>query len=93
MGGCLLPMIRALPETCREAVMLSEIEGLTQKEVAARQGLSLPGAKTRVQRGRAMMKQMLLGCCHFEFDSRGTVIDYEGKDGRCGPECDCGEKT
>jgi len=65
----LLPMIQSLPEPYGQAVMLSEIEGLTQKEVAKRQGLSLSGAKSRVQRGRAMLKEMLLECCHFEFDS------------------------
>ena len=63
---------------------------LTQKEVAARQDLSLPGAKARVQRGRAMMKERLLECCRFEFDHRGGVVDYEPKGPCCargGGEC------
>ena len=80
---CLLPMIQSLPEHYHQAVILSEIEGLTQKEVAEKQGLSLSGAKSRVQRGRAMIKEMLLECCHFEFDSLGRVIDYKGKGKTC----------
>jgi RNA polymerase sigma-70 factor (ECF subfamily) len=84
LNGCVLAMVRQLPDHYREAVTLSEIEGLSQKEVAARQGVSLSGAKTRVQRGRARMKEMLLDCCRFEFDRRGQVIDYER-----GPQCDC----
>jgi len=90
IDSCVQSMIRQLPDHYREAVMLSEIEGLTQKEVAERQGVSVSGAKTRVQRGRARMKEMLLDCCRFEFDRRGRVIDYERR-----PKCDCdsGEKS
>ncbi len=86
INGCLLPMIQSLPDHYREAVMQSEIEGRTQKEVAEKQGISLSGAKSRVQRGRAMIKDMMLGCCHFEFDRRGNVIDYESRGGNCSCE-------
>ncbi len=79
IDACLMPMIRSLPDPYREAVMLSEIEGRTQKEVAEEQGISLSGAKSRVQRGRGMIKEMMFGCCRFEFDKRGNVIDYERK--------------
>lgn len=74
---CIAPFIERLPQTYREAIVLSEIEGLTQREVAIRQGLSLSGAKSRVQRGRKMLKEMMLACCHFELDSGGRIIDYQ----------------
>ena len=70
-------MIRSLPEPYREAVVLTELEGLTQKELAERLGISLSGAKSRVQRGRQQLKEMLLNCCRFEFDRRGGVVDCE----------------
>ncbi len=68
-------MIYSLPEPYRDALVLTELEGLTQKELAARLGISLSGAKSRVQRGRDQLKQMLLDCCHLEFDRRGGIID------------------
>ncbi len=83
ISSCLQPMIQNLPDHYRQAIMESEIEGVTQKEVAQRHGLSLSAAKARVQRGRAMMKDMLLKCCRFEFDHQGKMIDYEAKDQRC----------
>jgi RNA polymerase sigma-70 factor (ECF subfamily) len=64
-------MIYSLPEPYREAVVLTELEGLTQQALANRLGISLSGAKSRVQRGRAQLKQMLDECCTFEFDRRG----------------------
>lgn len=75
-------MLNDLPDIYREALVLTEYEGLTQRELAERLGISLSGAKSRVQRGRRMLKQMLLDCCHFEFDRRGAIINYQ-------PRCDC----
>jgi RNA polymerase sigma-70 factor (ECF subfamily) len=78
-AGWLDEMIRSLPEGYREAVQLAEIDGLPQQEVADRLGLSLSGAKSRIQRGRAMLREVLDQCCHFEFDARGNMIDFDPK--------------
>ncbi len=75
-------MVGQLPDGYREAVQLSEIEGLPQQQVADRLGLSLSGAKSRIQRGRVMLKDVLEQCCHFEFDRRGNVMDYEPRPDR-----------
>ena len=75
-------MIRSLPGGYREAVQLAEIEGLSQQEVGDQLGLSLSGAKSRIQRGRAMLKGVLEQCCEFEFDGRGNMIDYAPKPDR-----------
>lgn len=83
LSECLQPMIQLLPENYREAVILSELKGLTQKEVAKMQGTSLSGAKSRVQRGRALLKNMLAECCRLEFDHSGRLCDYGQKDGAC----------
>ena len=80
LAKCLLPMIQRLPEKYREAVVLSELQGLTQQEVADAQGTSLSGAKSRVQRGRALLHSMLTECCRFEFDRSGRLADYHRRD-------------
>jgi RNA polymerase sigma-70 factor (ECF subfamily) len=90
ISTCVKPIIDGLPDKYREAIDLTDLKGLTQKELAERLGLSLSGAKSRVQRARGKLKEELLECCHFEFDRRGTVIDYQHKS----RACDCGtEKT
>ena len=65
-----------LPEPYREALVLTEYEGLSQAALAERAGLSLSGAKSRVQRARARLKALLLACCHFELDRFGRIVDY-----------------
>lgn len=72
-------MVRLLPSGYREAVQMAEIEGRSQQEVADRLGLSLSGAKSRIQRGRAMLKDVLERCCSFELDGRGRVMGCDPK--------------
>ena len=69
-------MIEELPEPYRQALLLTEYQGMSQKQLAESQGISLSGAKSRVQRARDKLRDMLLRCCHFEFDRRGRIVDY-----------------
>lgn len=75
--------VEALPETYREAVRLSELHGLPQREVAERLGLSLSGAKSRVQRGREKLLALLDACCALEVDARGRVVGYTPRSEGC----------
>lgn len=88
ISQCLTALIERLPEDQRHAVSLYELDGLPQKEIAARKSISLSGAKSRIQRGRKSLEAMLLQCCQFQLDNRGNVLDYEAKDsGGCGQAC------
>ena len=70
--GWLDEMVRSQPDGYRESVRLAEVEGVPQQAVADRLGLSLSGAKSRVQRGRALLRQALDACCEVELDGRGA---------------------
>jgi RNA polymerase sigma-70 factor (ECF subfamily) len=83
VASCLRPLIERLPDPYREALVMTELDGKTQRELAHAAGLSLSGAKSRVQRGREQLKALLLACCHVEFDRRGGVIAYEPRPGAC----------
>jgi len=74
---CLKLMIDRLPEKYRHALVLYEFEGVSQKKIAEELGLSLPGAKSRVQRARKKLKGILFDCCQFEFDPLGNILDYQ----------------
>ena len=68
--------VNSLQEPYRQALHMVEYEGVKQTELAQRLGISVSGAKSRVQRARQMLKDMLMNCCHFEFDRYGTIIDF-----------------
>jgi RNA polymerase sigma-70 factor (ECF subfamily) len=76
--------IDELPAPYREALIATEYEGLSQLQLADRAGISLSGAKSRVQRARERLRQLLLACCHFELDRRGRIIDFHERCCRCG---------
>ncbi len=70
----LAPFVTMLPSPYREALTLVELEGLTQREAAEMAGISLSGMKSRVQRGRALLRQALEACCDIALDVRGRVV-------------------
>lgn len=83
LSACLEPMVKELTDKYRSAIQLSEMENRTQQEVAELEGISLSGAKSRVQRGRALLKTMLNDCCQFELNHKNQVVSYERKESDC----------
>ena len=64
----LKPFVDELPVKYRQALVMTEYENKNQREMADELGLSIPGAKSRVQRARKKIKELILACCHFDFD-------------------------
>ncbi len=81
MTRSLRRFLAELPERYREPVRLAEFEGLPLAKIALRMGLSLTAVKSRVRRGRAMLKKKLQDCCRLEFDRLGKIIGYERRNG------------
>ena len=77
LARCMEPLLGTLSPPYREALTLAEVEGLAQREIAERAGLTVSGAKSRVQRARKMLREAILACCRVEVDRRGGVVDYQ----------------
>jgi len=84
MASCLAPMVDQLSERYQAAIRLTDLGGRTQTQVAAELGLSVPGMKARVQRGRAQLRTLLRACCRIELDRRGQITEREPHDASCG---------
>ena len=83
--------VEGLPEAYREPVDFADLRGLSHAEIGRRLGLSLTAVKSRVRRGREMLRKTLFNCCRFELDRRGNVIDVQGRDRPCAEtSCGCG---
>lgn len=92
LAACVRPMVERLPGIYREALEWSELAGFTQKQLSEKLGISLSGAKSRVQRGREKLRDMMVQCCHFEFDRRGNMLAYTPKRDKSdnATNCSCG---
>jgi RNA polymerase sigma-70 factor (ECF subfamily) len=75
LAACLPPLLTRIPDTYRTALELTDIGGLTQDQAAAQLGLSSSGMKSRVQRGRRMLRDEVVKCCRIELDARGALTD------------------
>jgi RNA polymerase sigma-70 factor, ECF subfamily len=71
------PMLSLLPEEYARPLYLSDIQGVPQKEIAERLGLSLSGTKSRIQRGREKLKTLFIECCHLELDRNGQIMQAQ----------------
>jgi RNA polymerase sigma-70 factor (ECF subfamily) len=83
-AACLVPMIGRLPAAYGNALRLTDLEGRSQADAAAREAVSLSGMKSRVQRGRRLLKRMILEACRMERDGRGAVMACTPRGDGCG---------
>jgi RNA polymerase sigma-70 factor, ECF subfamily len=88
LGECVALFVSRLASPYREAVTLTELEGLTQKQAADMLGISLSGFKSRVQRGRDKIRYMFDECCQISVDGRGRVVECAPRDlDQVPPDC------
>ncbi len=80
---CLRPLLNHLPLHYRQAVWQVDIEGLKQTELAEQLKVSVSTVKSRVQRGRQLLKKAILDCCHIEVDHRGRLSEVNMDNNAC----------
>ncbi len=76
LSQCLPRVLSELSPEDREAITLCDIEGLSQQELAERLHLTLPAAKSRVQRARRRLREQLISACQVQFDEAGHVCCF-----------------
>lgn len=86
LASCLRPLLGGLPVEQRRAVQMIDLDGLSQARAAELEEVSLSGMKSRVQRGRRRLAELLGQCCALTLDVRGVPMDYTAP-----PRCDCSD--
>jgi RNA polymerase sigma-70 factor (ECF subfamily) len=89
LAECLAPLIERLRPIYRQALEMTDLDGLAQADAAARLGLSTSGMKARVQRAREQLRQELLACCEVDLDRRRRVTGVRSRGASCGS---CGQR-
>jgi RNA polymerase sigma-70 factor (ECF subfamily) len=76
LSACLPRVLSELAAEDRESIELCDIGGMTQARFAELKGLSLPGAKSRIQRARQRLRARLLEACQVRLDATGKVCCF-----------------
>jgi RNA polymerase sigma-70 factor, ECF subfamily len=84
IAQCLRPLLRELPAAHRDALTLTELGGVSQVDAASQLGISTSGMKSRVQRGRAQLKELLIACCEIDLDRRARITGFQPRGSACG---------
>jgi RNA polymerase sigma-70 factor (ECF subfamily) len=74
MSDCVLRFLSALAPTYRQVLILHDLQGYTDPEIAQMLGLSLQNVKIRLHRARARLRAALGEGCQFSRDDRGVFI-------------------
>jgi RNA polymerase sigma-70 factor, ECF subfamily len=93
LAACVAPLLTRLPPSYHTALTLTELEGLTQAQAADRIGISLSGMKSRVQRARRQLQNVLTACCEIELDRRRSLASYRPRNGSCDCSADRGRRS
>jgi RNA polymerase sigma-70 factor (ECF subfamily) len=93
LSRCLQPMLHELPPAARDALTRVDVDGQTHEQAATQLGLSVSGMKSRVQRARRQLKDLLQQCCTVGLDGGGAVASYrptgQAACGCGGPHASC----
>ena len=73
MTDCVQQFVLSLPETLRTPLILHDMEGLTNAQIAQVLGVSLEAAKMRLHRARVRLRQMMEERCDLFYDERNVL--------------------
>ncbi|HRA82617.1 MAG TPA: sigma-70 family RNA polymerase sigma factor [Thauera sp.] len=76
LSQCLPRVLSELSEEDRLAITICDIDGVSQQALAERLGISLSGAKSRIQRARQHLKQKMEKGCQVRFDETGAIGSF-----------------
>lgn len=76
LASCLPRVLDELSEADRDAITQCDLNGMSQEAYAKRMGITVAGAKSRVQRARRRLKSQLTASCQVVLDDRGSVCCF-----------------
>lgn len=80
MVTCLKLFLYELPDKYKEPLEMYEFKGMKHREISEKLNITLSGSKTRIQRARERLKEVLTECCEVEFDTYGNIVEYKQKE-------------
>lgn len=78
MRSCIVDLVRGLPERDADVIVLGELRGLRDQEIADALGITLGAAKIRLHRARSRLRRLMERSCELYRDEDGLACDRRG---------------
>ena len=76
MNACIHRIVKRMPESERAVLILSEFEGIKNREIADILDISLNTVKIRLHRARARLRIEIKAECNLDRDERNELVCY-----------------
>src|SRR5690606_1799517 len=86
LSNCIEMFINQLPADYMTVMRLSEMDNLSQKEIAVKMDMNYTTVRSKIQRGRVKLKELISDCCTVIQGGKGAIIDYKKKP-NCNHNC------
>lgn len=74
MSACVRRYLEGLSDGYRQVIMLHDLQGLTNREIAAMLGVSVDTVKIRLHRARRRLQAVLAAHCDFSHDEQNVFV-------------------
>ena len=81
LSSFIRPLLGCIPEIYARPLEL-ELDGINQKDISKELNLVLPTIKSRIQRSRLKMKDLLFECFYLDVSESGKITSFDPK-----PDC------
>lgn len=71
---CLTGIINGLPSKYKIPLIMADIKGIKQGQIAEELNMPLPTVKSRIQRGRKLVQKGFVNCCGFTINAEGFLV-------------------
>lgn len=79
LSKCVTRFLNELPEEYRSIMILSELEEIPQKEIAAQLNMNYVTVRSKIQRGRKKLKALFAKCCDITQGGKGSILEFGPK--------------
>ncbi|TDF42198.1 RNA polymerase sigma factor SigZ [Alteromonadaceae bacterium M269] len=80
---CIQPFVNALSDDSATLLTQIDLNGVSQKQYAAMQGIKYSTLKSKVQKARNELRTLFESCCELEIDTQGNIYDYTPRSRNC----------
>ncbi|WP_420601762.1 sigma-70 family RNA polymerase sigma factor [Flagellimonas sp.] len=88
LSKCVTVFVQELPEEYRSILTLSELEEMSQKEIAEKLDMNYVTVRSKIQRGRKKLKELFSKCCSIKQGGKGSILEYH-QNSTCDEDSGC----